>query len=150
MVPTHWKICTWIPRKFDSSSFIPLIYNYRSSSRGLRNNEKKPERGRKDSTASIQHEPERPRKDSNASIQHEIIYSGLKQRDRERRDSHKSNRSSTIGNSRDDLDRWRSLRSYSREQSTEGLVVVLLLLIFKWFYLAWLIYSILWRFFNHF
>ncbi|KAJ8725669.1 hypothetical protein PYW08_003852 [Mythimna loreyi] len=95
----------------------------RSSSRGLRNNEKKSERTRKDSTASIQHEPERPRKDSNVSIQHEIIHSGLKQRERERRDSHRSNRSSTIGNSRDDLDRWRSLRSYSREQSTEGRIV---------------------------
>lgn len=95
--------------------------HYRSSSRGLRkDSEKKVERNRKDSTASIQHEPERTRKDSNVSIQHEIVHSGLKQRERERRDSHKSNRSSTIGNSRDDLDRWRSLRSYSREQSTEG------------------------------
>ncbi|XP_022819542.1 telomerase-binding protein EST1A isoform X3 [Spodoptera litura] len=96
----------------------------RSSSRGLRKeSEKKVERNRKDSTASIQHEPERARKDSNVSIQHEIVHSGLKQRERERRDSHKSNRSSTIGNSRDDLDRWRSLRSYSREQSTEGRIV---------------------------
>ncbi|CAG9114277.1 unnamed protein product [Plutella xylostella] len=41
-------------------------------------------------------------------------------RARERRDSHRSNRSSNIGNSRDDLDRWRSLRSFSREQSAEG------------------------------
>ncbi|KAF9802444.1 hypothetical protein SFRURICE_009126 [Spodoptera frugiperda] len=96
----------------------------RSSSRGLRkDSEKKVERNRKDSTASVQHEPERTRKDSNVSIQHEIVHSGLKQRERERRDSHKSNRSSTIGNSRDDLDRWRSLRSYSREQSTEGRIV---------------------------
>ncbi|KAG7307633.1 hypothetical protein JYU34_007854 [Plutella xylostella] len=42
---------------------------------------------------------------------------------RERRDSHRSNRSSNIGNSRDDLDRWRSLRSFSREQSAEGRIV---------------------------
>nr|XP_049695353.1 telomerase-binding protein EST1A isoform X2 [Helicoverpa armigera] len=102
----------------------PRRKDRRSSSRGLRNSEKKSERNRKDSTASVQYEPaERPRKDSNVSIQHEIIHSGLKQRERERRDSHRSNRSSTIGNSRDDLDRWRSLRSYSREQSTEGRIV---------------------------
>ncbi|XP_026745637.1 telomerase-binding protein EST1A isoform X2 [Trichoplusia ni] len=95
----------------------------RSSSRGIGNPEKKTERNRKDSTASVQHEPERNRKDSNVSIHYETIHSGLKQRERERRDSHKSNRSSTIGNSRDDLDRWRSLRSFSREQSTEGRIV---------------------------
>lgn len=97
-----------------------LIFNnfYRSSSRGNRNSEKK-ERNRKDSNVSIQYESERSRKDSNVSIHHEAIPYGLKQRERERRDSHRSNRSSTIGNSRDDLDRWRSLRSYSREQSSE-------------------------------
>ncbi|XP_052757427.1 uncharacterized protein LOC113517389 isoform X2 [Galleria mellonella] len=95
----------------------------RSSSRGHRNSEKKSERNRKDSNASIQHESDKNRKDSNASVQHETIFSNLKQRERERRDSHKSNRSSTLGNSRDDLDRWRSLRSYSREQSTEGRIV---------------------------
>ncbi|KAJ0180547.1 hypothetical protein K1T71_003951 [Dendrolimus kikuchii] len=94
----------------------------RSSSRGIKNSERK-DRNRKDSTASIQHEPERTRKDSNASVQHETIFTNLKHRERERRDSHRSNRSSTIGNSRDDLDRWRSLRSYSREQSTEGRIV---------------------------
>ncbi|KAI8434949.1 hypothetical protein MSG28_003416 [Choristoneura fumiferana] len=80
----------------------------RSSSRGQRNSEKK---------------QEPIRKDSNVSIHHDVIPSNLKQRDRERRDSYKSNRSSTIGNSRDDLDHWRSLRSYSREQSTEGRIV---------------------------
>ncbi|XP_053625221.1 telomerase-binding protein EST1A isoform X2 [Plodia interpunctella] len=96
--------------------------NKRSSSRGQRNSEKK-ERNRRDSNASIQLESERNRKDSNVSMQHETIFSNLKQRERERRDSHKSNRSSTIGNSRDDLDRWRSLRSYSREQSAEGRIV---------------------------
>ncbi|XP_072943401.1 uncharacterized protein Smg6 isoform X2 [Epargyreus clarus] len=96
----------------------------RSSSRGHKNSEKKPERLRRDSNVSINvYEPERTRKDSNVSIQNEAILSGLKQRERERRDSHKSNRSSTIGNSRDDLDRWRSLRSYSREQSTERRIV---------------------------
>ncbi|XP_075969615.1 smg6 nonsense mediated mRNA decay factor isoform X2 [Anticarsia gemmatalis] len=95
----------------------------RSSSRGVRNSEKKTDRNRKDSTASVQHEPERGRKDSNVSIQNDIISSNLRQRERERRDSHRSNRSSTLGNSRDDLDRWRSLRSYSREQSTEGRIV---------------------------
>lgn len=93
----------------------------RSSSRGLRNAEKR-ERNKKENTANVQHEPERPRKDSNVSIQHEAISASLRHKDRERRDSHRSNRSSTIGNSRDDLDRWRSLRSYSREQSAEGLV----------------------------
>ncbi|XP_013186546.1 telomerase-binding protein EST1A isoform X2 [Amyelois transitella] len=96
--------------------------NKRSSSRGHKNSEKK-ERNRKDSNASIQLEPERHRKDSSVSIQHETIFSNLKQRERERKDSHKSNRSSTLGNSRDDLDRWRSLRSYSREQSVEGRIV---------------------------
>ncbi|XP_047988294.1 telomerase-binding protein EST1A [Leguminivora glycinivorella] len=80
----------------------------RSSSRGQRNSEKKAERNRKD---------------SNVSIQHDAVPSSIKNRDRERRDSYKSNRSSTIGNSRDDLDHWRSLRSYSREQSTEGRIV---------------------------
>ncbi|CAH0406478.1 unnamed protein product [Chilo suppressalis] len=95
----------------------------RSSSRGHKNPEKKTERNRKDSNASIQYEPERNRKDSNVSVQHEAKFSNLKQRDRERRDSHRSNRSSTIGNSRDDLDRWRSLRSYSREASAEGRIV---------------------------
>lgn len=95
----------------------------RSSSRGVRNADKKAESNRKNSTASIQPEPERVRKDSNVSIQQDIFSSGLRYRERERRDSHKSNRSSTIGNSRDDLDRWRSLRSYSREQSTDGRIV---------------------------
>ncbi|CAB3242237.1 unnamed protein product [Arctia plantaginis] len=95
----------------------------RSSSRGVKNAEKKSDRNRKDSTASIHYEPDRTRKDSNVSIQHEMYSSGLKHRERERRDSHRSNRSSTIGNSRDDLDRWRSLRSYSREQSSEGRIV---------------------------
>lgn len=95
----------------------------RSSSRGHKNTEKKQERNRKDSNASIQHESDRNRRDSNVSIQHESIFTNLKHRDRERRDSHKSNRSSTIGNSGDDLDRWRSLRSYSREQSAEGCVL---------------------------
>ncbi|XP_038215820.1 uncharacterized protein LOC119835197 isoform X2 [Zerene cesonia] len=94
----------------------------RSSSRGHKNPEKK-DRNRKDSNVSIQNEPERNRKDSNASIQYDMNLSGLKHRERERRDSHRSNRSSTIGNSRDDLDRWRSLRSYSREQSTERRIV---------------------------
>ncbi|XP_045491287.1 uncharacterized protein LOC123691097 isoform X2 [Colias croceus] len=94
----------------------------RSSSRGQKNSEKK-DHNRKDSNVSIQNEPERNRKDSNASIQYDMNLSGLKQRERERRDSHRSNRSSTIGNSRDDLDRWRSLRSYSREQSTERRIV---------------------------
>ncbi|CAG9783765.1 unnamed protein product [Diatraea saccharalis] len=95
----------------------------RSSSRGHKNSDKKTERNRKDSNASLQYEPERNRKDSNVSIQHETIFTNLKHRDRERRDSHRSNRSSTIGNSRDDLDRWRSLRSYSREASAEGRIV---------------------------
>ncbi|CAK1552021.1 unnamed protein product [Leptosia nina] len=90
----------------------------RSSSRGHRNSDKK-DRNRKDSNVSIQTESERSRKDSNAST-HDIL-PGSKHR--ERRDSHRSNRSSTIGNSRDDLDRWRSLRSYSREHSTEGRIV---------------------------
>ncbi|XP_063821793.1 telomerase-binding protein EST1A isoform X2 [Ostrinia nubilalis] len=95
----------------------------RSSSRGQKNSEKKQERVRKDSNASIQHDSDRNRRDSNVSVQHESIFTNLKHRDRERRDSHKSNRSSTIGNSGDDLDRWRSLRSYSREQSTDGRIV---------------------------
>ncbi|CAH0720855.1 unnamed protein product, partial [Brenthis ino] len=94
----------------------------RSSSRGQINTDKK-ERNRKDSNVSIQYEPERHRRDSNVSIQHETLPYGLKHRERERRDSHRSNRSSTIGNSRDDLDRWRSLRSYSREQSSERRIV---------------------------
>ncbi|KOB75803.1 putative Telomerase-binding protein EST1A [Operophtera brumata] len=89
-----------------------------SSSRGLKNNEKKPERNRKDSTASVHIEHEIIRKDSNVSIPYDSIPPNI--RNRERRDSHRSNRSSTLGNSRDDLDRWRSLRSYSREQSSEG------------------------------
>ncbi|XP_034840495.1 uncharacterized protein Smg6 isoform X2 [Maniola hyperantus] len=93
----------------------------RSSSRGHQNSEKK-ERNRKDSNVSAQHEPERNRKDSNVSIQQDAAVFALK-RERERRDSHRSNRSSTIGNSRDDLDRWRSLRSYSREQSSERRIV---------------------------
>lgn len=80
--------------------------------------DKKSERNRKDSTASVQPESERNRKDSNVSIPYE--HASTSMRNRERRDSHRSNRSSTIGNSRDDLDRWRSLRSYSREQSTDG------------------------------
>ncbi|XP_050345669.1 telomerase-binding protein EST1A [Nymphalis io] len=100
----------------------PRRRDKRSSSRGNRNPEKK-ERNRKDSNVSIQYEPERNRKDSNVSIHHEAMAYGLKQRERERRDSHRSNRSSTIGNSRDDLDRWRSLRSYSREQSSERMIV---------------------------
>ncbi|CAG4989650.1 unnamed protein product [Parnassius apollo] len=91
----------------------------RSSSRGQRNSEKKGEPTRKDSNVSTQSKPERNRRDSNVSIQHELISTNLKHRERERRDSHRSNRSSTIGNSRDDLDKWRSVRSYSREQSTE-------------------------------
>lgn len=93
---------------------------FRSSSRSLKQAEKKSDRNRKDSTASIQPENDRHRKDSNVSIPYEPISASMK--NRERRDSHRSNRSSTIGNSRDDLDRWRSLRSYSREQSTEGYV----------------------------
>lgn len=68
-----------------------------------------------------------------------LVTSNLKQRDRERRDSHRSNHSSNIGNSRDDLDRWRSLRSFSREQSTEGYVcsiyLTFLLIIFCYFFL---------------
>ncbi|XP_049867626.1 telomerase-binding protein EST1A isoform X2 [Pectinophora gossypiella] len=97
----------------------------RSSSRGQRNSEKKSEKNRKDSNVSniSISESEYNRKDSNVSLQHEAISASLRQRERERRDSHRSNRSSTIGNSRDDLDRWRSLRSYSREQSTEGRIV---------------------------
>ncbi|XP_052737444.1 telomerase-binding protein EST1A isoform X3 [Bicyclus anynana] len=94
----------------------------RSSSRGLRNLEKK-ERNRKDSNVSVQNDAEHNRKDSIASVHHDTAAYGLKQRERERRDSHRSNRSSTIGNSRDDLDRWRSLRSYSREQSSERRIV---------------------------
>ncbi|XP_047510080.1 uncharacterized protein LOC125052988 isoform X2 [Pieris napi] len=90
----------------------------RSGSRGQRNSEKK-DRNRKDSIVSIQNDIEYTRKDSNASIQYENM-PGPKHR--ERRDSHRSNRSSNIGNSRDDLDRWRSLRSYSREHSTERIV----------------------------
>ncbi|CAH2073901.1 unnamed protein product, partial [Iphiclides podalirius] len=95
----------------------------RSSSRGQRNSEKKTERTRKDSNVSTQSKPERNRRDSNVSIQHELISSYPKHRERERRDSHRSNRSSTIGNSRDDLDKWRSLRSYSREQSSERRII---------------------------
>lgn len=98
------------------------MFYYRSSSRGHTNSDKK-ERTRKDTNASIPHEPERHRRDSNVSIPYETLPYGLKQRERERRDSHRSNRSSTIGNSRDDLDRWRSLRSYSREQSSERLML---------------------------
>ncbi|KAL4710757.1 hypothetical protein ACJJTC_004402 [Scirpophaga incertulas] len=94
----------------------------RSSSRGHKNVDKIPERNRRDSNASI-HDPDLNRKDSTVSMHHETIFTNLKQRDRERRDSHRSNRSSTIGNSRDDLDRWRSLRSYSREHSTERRIV---------------------------
>ncbi|XP_045542788.1 uncharacterized protein LOC106720366 [Papilio machaon] len=94
----------------------------RSSSRGQRNTEKK-ERNRKDSNVSTQSKPDWNRRDSNVSIHHDVIPSNLKHRERERRDSHRSNRSSTIGNSRDDLDKWRSLRSYSREQSTERRIV---------------------------
>ncbi|XP_039746843.1 uncharacterized protein LOC120624394 isoform X1 [Pararge aegeria] len=94
----------------------------RSTSRGQQNTEKK-DRNRKDSNISVQHELERNRKDSNVSIQQDSAAFALKQRERERRDSHRSNRSSTIGNSRDDLDRWRSLRSYSREQSSERKIV---------------------------
>ncbi|CAK1581884.1 unnamed protein product [Parnassius mnemosyne] len=95
----------------------------RSSSRGQRNSEKKGERTRKDSNVSTHSKHERNRRDSNVSIQHELISTSLKHRERERRDSHRSNRSSTIGNSRDDLDKWRSVRSYSREQSTERRIV---------------------------
>ncbi|KAJ2952733.1 hypothetical protein O0L34_g7085 [Tuta absoluta] len=97
----------------------------RSSSRGQKNTEKKAEKTRKDSIVSNVSisEPEPSRKDSNVSLHHEHISASLKQRERERRDSHRSNRSSNLGNSRDDLDRWRSLRSYSREQSTEGRIV---------------------------
>lgn len=105
------------------------MFNYRSSSRGQNNSDKK-ERNRKDTNVSLQHEPERHRRDSNVSIPHEALPYGLKQRERERRDSHRSNRSSTIGNSRDDLDRWRSLRSYSREQSSERLVLIIILFYF--------------------
>ncbi|XP_037869133.1 telomerase-binding protein EST1A isoform X2 [Bombyx mori] len=94
----------------------------KDKSRSMRNSDKR-ERARKDSTASIHHELEHSRKDSNVSIHHEAVPACLKRRERERRDSHRSNRSSNIGNSRDDLDRWRSLRSYSREQSTEGRIV---------------------------
>ncbi|XP_041977684.1 uncharacterized protein LOC121732012 [Aricia agestis] len=93
----------------------------RSSSRGHKNSEKK-ERNRRDSNVSV-HETERTRKDSNVSVQYESMPSNLKHRERERRDSHRSNKSSTIGNSRDDLDRWRSLRSFSREHSTERRIV---------------------------
>lgn len=97
---------------------LKIFFN-RSSSRGHRASEQKTERNRKDSNVSMS-ETERSRKDSIVSIQHEAIAASLKHKERERRDSHRSNRSSTLGNSRDDLDRWRSLRSYSREQSTEG------------------------------
>ncbi|XP_068629473.1 telomerase-binding protein EST1A isoform X1 [Battus philenor] len=94
----------------------------RSSSRGQKNSEKK-ERNRKDSNVSIQSKPERNRRESNVSNQHDLISANVKHKERERRDSHRSNRSSTIGNSRDDLDKWRSLRSYSREQSSERRIV---------------------------
>lgn len=62
-------------------------------------------------------EEERNRRDSG---QYDSGYGNLR---RERRDSHRSNISSTIGNSRDDLDRWRSLRSFSREHSSERKIV---------------------------
>lgn len=94
-----------------------IFFNSRSSSRSLKNNEKKPERNRRDSAVGVHIEHDIVRKDNN-NIPYESLPPNI--RNRERRDSHRSNRSSTIGNSRDDLDRWRSLRSYSREQSTDG------------------------------
>ncbi|KAI5637980.1 est1 DNA/RNA binding domain-containing protein [Phthorimaea operculella] len=113
------------PREGKSRSGRSRRRDKRSSSRGQKNSEKKGEKTRKDSVVSNVSisEPEPSRKDSNVSLHHEHISASLKQRDRERRDSHRSNRSSNLGNSRDDLDRWRSLRSYSREQSTEGRIV---------------------------
>lgn len=96
-----------------------MIYNiYRSSSRSNKNGNKNP------NSNQSQHQngkTERHRRDSG---QYDNGYGNLRQR--ERRDSHRSNVSSTIGNSRDDLDRWRSLRSYSREHSSERFVLIII------------------------
>ncbi|GBP48131.1 hypothetical protein EVAR_74636_1 [Eumeta japonica] len=89
----------------------------RSSSRGNKNTEKSSESVSNNQINKIEH----ARKDSGP--QEHFNLSALRQKERERRDSHRSNRSSTIGNSRDDLDRWRSWRSYSREHSTERRIV---------------------------